>query len=105
MFCPKCGTILRVKEKAKKKVLFCGNCNYTKSPEEGDKMELKETVKEGKQVEVIEKTELLPKIRAKCKKCENDVAYYWSYQTRSADEPETRFFRCTKCGHTWREYS
>ncbi|RJQ19012.1 hypothetical protein C4580_05525, partial [Candidatus Woesearchaeota archaeon] len=21
-----------------------------------------------------------------------------------ADEPATRFFKCTKCKHTWREY-
>ncbi|MBI2112883.1 transcription factor S, partial [Candidatus Woesearchaeota archaeon] len=26
-------------------------------------------------------------------------------QTRGADEPETRFFRCTKCNYTWREYA
>jgi len=26
-------------------------------------------------------------------------------QTRAADEPPTRFYRCTKCGHTWREYA
>ncbi|HID27364.1 MAG TPA: transcription factor S, partial [Methanosarcinales archaeon] len=25
-------------------------------------------------------------------------------QLRSADESETRFFRCTECGKTWREY-
>jgi hypothetical protein len=26
-------------------------------------------------------------------------------QTRSADEATTQFYRCTKCGHTWRNYS
>ncbi|MEK6933005.1 MAG: transcription factor S, partial [Nanoarchaeota archaeon] len=25
-------------------------------------------------------------------------------QTRAADEAETRFFKCTKCKHTIREY-
>ncbi|RLG10996.1 MAG: transcription factor S, partial [Thaumarchaeota archaeon] len=39
-----------------------------------------------------------------CPKCGNREAYYWAVQTRSADEPMTRFFRCTKCGYTWREY-
>ncbi|MCK4973458.1 MAG: transcription factor S, partial [Candidatus Heimdallarchaeota archaeon] len=28
----------------------------------------------------------------------------WMVQTRSADESPTRFFRCTACGETWREY-
>jgi DNA-directed RNA polymerase subunit M len=33
------------------------------------------------------------------------MAYFWTQQTRGADEPETRFFKCTKCSHTWREYA
>ena len=27
------------------------------------------------------------------------------FQTRSADEPTTRFYRCQKCKFTWREYT
>ncbi|MDP6459515.1 MAG: transcription factor S, partial [Candidatus Hydrothermarchaeota archaeon] len=30
---------------------------------------------------------------------------WWLLQTRKADESETRFYRCTKCKFTWREYS
>jgi DNA-directed RNA polymerase subunit M len=30
---------------------------------------------------------------------------WWMLQTRSADEATTQFFRCTKCKHTWRNYS
>jgi DNA-directed RNA polymerase subunit M len=25
-------------------------------------------------------------------------------QTRAADEPETKIYRCVKCQHSWREY-
>jgi DNA-directed RNA polymerase, subunit M/Transcription elongation factor TFIIS len=39
-----------------------------------------------------------------CPKCGNHEAYYWMIQTRAADEPPTRFYKCVKCGHTWREY-
>ncbi|MCD6114052.1 MAG: transcription factor S, partial [Thermoprotei archaeon] len=39
-----------------------------------------------------------------CPKCGNREAYVWMMQTRAADEPPTRFYRCTKCGYTWREY-
>jgi DNA-directed RNA polymerase subunit M len=31
--------------------------------------------------------------------------YVWQVQTRGGDEASTQFFRCTKCGHTFREYS
>jgi len=46
----------------------------------------------------------LPAIKAHCSECGNDKAYWWLRQLRSADESEVRFFRCTKCGKTWREY-
>ena len=105
MFCPKCGSILRPKEKAGKKVLYCA-CGFTKTPDEGDKSaELRETVKGAKAIEVVENIETNPKIKINCEKCGNKVAYYWTQQTRGADEPETRFFKCTKCNYTWREYA
>ncbi len=50
------------------------------------------------------KVEILPKTKITCPKCGNDTAYYWEIQTRSADEPATRFFKCIKCGYVWREY-
>ncbi len=57
------------------------------------------------QITVIEDNKPdLPTTKKECKKCHNTTAYYWLIQTRSADEPPTQFFRCVKCGHTWREY-
>ena len=47
----------------------------------------------------------MPIIRVNCPKCENGEAYVWQVQTRGGDEASTQFFRCTKCNHTWREYS
>lgn len=104
MFCPKCGSILRPKDKAGKKILYC-SCGFTKNPDGETTAELRETMPIGKRVEVMENIETMPKIKALCDKCGNKAAYYWTQQTRGADEPETRFFRCTKCNHTWREYS
>jgi len=46
----------------------------------------------------------LPTTNAKCPDCGNATAYWWLRQLRSADESEVRFFRCTKCARTWREY-
>jgi len=45
-----------------------------------------------------------PEIEADCVKCGHKKAYFWLMQTRASDEPETRFFKCVKCGHQWREY-
>ncbi len=41
----------------------------------------------------------------RCPRCGNDEVLAWMMQTRAADEPPTRFYRCTKCGYTWREYA
>ena len=113
LFCPKCKAILRAKEKSGKKVLWC-NCGFSINAEEAQKPEeetteepeeIKEEVPEKKGIEIVQELETHPKIKATCEKCDNKEAYYWTQQTRGADEPETRFFKCTKCQYTWREYS
>ena len=44
------------------------------------------------------------KEKAECPKCHNGEAFWVMRQTRAADEPTTRIYRCVKCSHTWREY-
>lgn len=41
----------------------------------------------------------------RCDECGNTRAWYRLKQTASADEPPTRFFKCTECGHRWRGYN
>jgi len=47
----------------------------------------------------------LPTADVECPSCNHGKAYWVLRQTRGADEPETRIFRCVKCGHSWREYA
>lgn len=113
VFCPKCGALLRLKEKAGKKVLWC-TCGFASELVKDKTKFVKESVaqkkealpvKETRRLEVVEEIEINPKIAALCEKCGHKEAYYWTQQTRGADEPETRFFKCVKCSHTWREYA
>ena len=46
-----------------------------------------------------------PTVKIDCEKCGHDEAVAWMFQTRSADEPTTRFYRCIKCKYTWRDYT
>ena len=102
LFCPKCGTMML--PEAKK--LKCSGCGY--SPRgKPDNVVLKEKVALSKEqeIEVQDKTvETLPKIKEECPKCAGKFSYYWTLQTRSSDESETRFFECVKCGYRWRSY-
>lgn len=105
-FCPECGNLMNPKKEDDEVILVCSSCGH-KEKKEGDSDSYK-LVREGKKREetaVIEKDqESLPKTSKKCPECGHEKAYWWMQQTRSADEPTTRFYRCVKCGHTWREY-
>jgi len=100
-FCPKCGSVLI----EKRKNFGCASCSYTSKSK--IKIESTEEIKDiHKAVVVKEKeTNVMPLVTENCPKCGNKEAYFWTAQTRSADEAETRFFKCVKCGHVWREYS
>lgn len=100
-FCPKCGAILVQKTQR----LGCPRCNYF-SKLKATKLKTSEKIGAKKETIRIAKgdTQVFPIIPANCKKCKNDEAYFWTVQTRSGDEAETKFFKCTKCEHTWREY-
>ena len=81
----------------------CRKCGFEK--EKTKKIIEKKEFKE-REITVLEGDEAvgLPTTKVKCEECGNKTAYWWLRQLRSADESETRFFRCTKCGRTWREY-
>lgn len=106
-FCPKCGGLMIVKRKRTRSFLFCPKCGKER-PLKKEKITIKECLHKdkkdvvvmGKDAESIE----LPKTRIICPKCEGHEAYWWMQQTRSADEPPTLFYRCTKCQYSWRSY-
>jgi len=103
MLCKKCGGLLIPKKKGDKTVFVCRVCGAVSS----QKVEFKMSEKGKKENKLLmggEKIETLPKTKAECPKCKNKTAYWWVVQTRGIDEAPTRFYRCTKCGHTWREY-
>ena len=99
-FCPKCGCVLI----EKKKNFGCPRCSYTAKSkikiETSEKIEIKPKIAILKEKDA----DVFPIANAICPKCENREAYFWTSQTRAGDEAETKFFRCTKCRHTWREY-
>ena len=104
MFCPKCGSLLMPKKQESKRILHC-SCGYKSKDLEQAK--ITEVVKqEGPELAVIDRDdETLPITEIECPKCKHGKAYFWMIQTRASDEPETKFLRCEKCRHTWRDYN
>ena len=99
-FCLKCGSVLIAAGKDFK----CARCNYKSKSKV--KIETSESIETAPEIGVItdKDTDVFPVTNCNCSKCGNKEAYFWTSQTRAGDEAETRFFRCTKCKHTWREY-
>jgi DNA-directed RNA polymerase subunit M len=115
-FCPKCGSrLMPKKEKIGKKtslIFICPKCGYKKQALNNKVAPTATKIIQPnpqKLVAVISRQEqklrTLPTVRIECPRCENNLAYVWQVQTRGADESSTQFFRCTKCGYTFREYS
>ena len=103
MFCPKCGSIMMPK-KADGKVIMSCSCGYKDSKESDGKIK-EEVKKKSAEIEVVDKNysgDILVDIE--CPKCAHGKAFFWTIQTRASDEPETKFYKCEKCSHTWRDY-
>lgn len=87
--------------------LKCRKCGYIRKIESTDNMTKKRERIE-KEIMIVddegEKIKTLPTIQIKCPKCGNNLAFWWLRQLRAADESEVRFFKCTECDHTWRQY-
>jgi len=102
-FCPKCKTLMKIEKKENKVFYVCPRCGYI---EEIINPKITVKVQKEEKVTVLQKdTTAEAIVKVKCPKCGNDNAYTWIVQTRSGDEGPTVFYRCTKCGHTWRIYT
>ncbi len=100
-FCGECGGLMMPKDKK----LVCTKCGSEKEILNTKDFKLIHTKEKKDKILILENIKTLPTFEIECEKCGNMLAEWWLRQTRGADEPETRFFRCTKCRHTWREYS
>ena len=104
-FCPEC----EVRLKNNNGLLTCPKCKYEKP--KTDRLVKEKSEETNSEFLVVGKDDisqakaLESTIKIDCEKCHNQEGVWWTFQTRSADEPETKFYRCTKCNHTWRDYT
>ena len=106
-FCPKCGRLMLPKKNKEDVVLVCSSCKHVVKDEKVEGYSVVTKVKPEDDILVLDDNAKvgLPTAKANCPGCGHDKAYWWLRQTRSADEPTTRFYRCVKCGKVWREYA
>ena len=102
MFCPTCGNLVLIRSTIGSTEAFCSTCPYQ------HRMNHVATtyvpLKKKKKAEVLgQDWANANKISVVCDKCHNKMAYFFEVQIRSADEPMTRFYKCTKCGEQWND--
>jgi len=95
-FCDDCGSMM-VSEDGR---MVCTDCGATDRRDE-ERASAFVSTEEQTDDDVIESSA----DDVHCDDCGHTKAWYTIKQTGSADEPPTRFFKCTECGHRWREYS
>jgi len=99
-FCQKCGGMILIQDGRAK----CMSCGYR--PQKKPKIESSEKIEKKDAIAVVNEkaSSTYPIVDMKCEKCKNNKCYFWTTQTRASDESETKFYKCTKCEHTWRVY-
>jgi len=85
-------------------VYACNKCGVAVDKSKSSSQVLVTDSKNRETTVITEDIATLPKTDVTCPQCEHPEAYFVIRQTRAADEPETRIYRCCKCGHSWREY-
>lgn len=99
MFCEKCKSLMFPQDGK----LVCKKCGAVN--EQDARNEIIRHKSTDKEMAVLgEVSGTLPTASVECPSCGHYKAYWVLRQTRAADEPETRIYRCVKCGHSWREY-
>jgi len=101
--CKRCGGAMVPEEVGGKLMLVCNSCGYREQA--GQEERRKHSSSKSENVLVVEEeVKTAPTTHVICPYCGADRAYWWIRQTRAADEPSTRFYKCVKCGRVWREY-
>lgn len=103
-FCPACGNLLLIDGTSETTKLKCRSCkfemDFPKAREQYAQihpLDVASFVIDNNSMKFRDKTSCV------CEKCGNKEAWFTEVQIRSADEPATIFYCCTKCEHKWRE--
>ncbi|MEM4717564.1 MAG: transcription factor S [Desulfurococcaceae archaeon] len=109
-FCPRCRGIMKPIKENNKTIMVCSRCGFKEEAvsKQGFKISSRIEHSEREKTIILEDSVDISKLpvsrEVTCRRCGSHEAYYWVLQTRAADEPPTRFYKCVKCGYVWREY-
>ncbi|KAI4292753.1 DNA-directed RNA polymerase III subunit RPC11 [Pancytospora philotis] len=102
-FCPFCASLL-VTEQGQQVQLVCPACVHCYRLQKALSVAVDCDVKLQETIMGDEDPfKYANKCTISCEVCKNNQAAFMELQTRSADEPATIFYECTKCGFRWKD--
>lgn len=108
-FCPTCEKRMVLRRTKDGPMFICPVCKSKKHTHSSSAAKAIFSKKPREMIVVIRKEDQNlktgPTTQISCPKCQNNLAYTWQVQTRAGDEGATQFFRCIKCGYTFRLYT
>lgn len=107
-FCDECGGILVTEQENGHQVTKCRNCG-AEGEVEGDYKVTEEKEQDPKDRLNVGDSDgdesTRPTTDKECPNCGEETEHeWWMEQTRSSDEPPTRFYECLECGNVHKEY-
>ena len=102
-FCQSCGTRLTPM------LISCPRCGYKKTSNGGCNLSSRVTVRTSVESVIVIDQEVdglrvRSTVKVNCPKCDGNRAYFRTVEFSEEDETiEVQVFKCTQCGHTWRE--
>lgn len=109
-FCDECGGMLVSEQNGEKSVTKCRNCGEVEEDvdEEGYKVTEEKDENPMNRLNVSSEEDdaaTRPTTEKECPECGEETEHeWWMEQTRSSDEPATRFYECRECGNVHKEY-
>lgn len=102
-FCARCGSVLVLPSSDHKdSTICCPVCNFTIGLEVLQQQVSYERIyfndRSALKDQIYEMNNDGPVVERKCNKCGHDKQAFATLQTRSADEGQTIFYTCLKCG-------
>jgi DNA-directed RNA polymerase subunit M len=86
-------------------ILTCKKCEIKEKAEKDIKLTTHIPNKERRETVIVTDRENEAISEHECPEChKRSKVAQWQVQTRSADEAPTTFYKCSSCGHTWRDY-
>jgi len=111
MFCSRCGAlVIPTRSSSGETVFKCAACGQSQSSKTGEDYTIEHKISHSDRdmtvvLESLNELDQLPTAKVGCPKCGHSQASYWQSQVQADDEAPTLFYRCRRCGLTFREHA